>query len=390
MALANRRVHGFTLVELLVVIAIIALLISILLPSLAEAREQAKKAKCLANLRDQMAAAYSYAAEDPNEMLIGVHPRYLETEPGSPILPNCNQSGAGPYGKGRYVSAARRAYGGKSGLHDYREGNPSGGYYDFDDCTGYGRFSTGNLMGPATRPMNKYLYSSSFAERENTIDDLKRDERLELDTFKCPSDVGYISGEDGGDFQGNGIYMSQDLYHRDPISFYDAMGSSYATDSMFIGFPGGDFWQIGPWLRPYTQIPDTGKTVMIKETKGFYGAYWRNLRWPTERRFSMGNHGRLREHNVAFVDGHAAPVLYAVRSDVTGGSWPTAVDWPNAHVIHSGNFLIRGSRLDWVNLEVGTPERPAFSDFWHLMYSGPNWKEHCFPAPFVFDPALQW
>src|SRR5262245_10549528 len=42
---------AFTLVELLVVVAIIALLIAILLPALRGAREQARRAACLANVR---------------------------------------------------------------------------------------------------------------------------------------------------------------------------------------------------------------------------------------------------------------------------------------------------------------------------------------------------
>ncbi len=55
--------RAFTLIEVLVVVAIIALLVAILLPSLAEARNQAQTAKCAAGLRQGVTGAILYQTE---------------------------------------------------------------------------------------------------------------------------------------------------------------------------------------------------------------------------------------------------------------------------------------------------------------------------------------
>jgi prepilin-type N-terminal cleavage/methylation domain-containing protein len=108
------RSRGFTLIELLVVIAIIAILAAILFPVFASARNRAKSAACLSNLR-QVGISLTQYMEDYDsryllaaghsgnakwESFVGQLQPYVKTKdvflcPSSPKKPSTAQQGAG-------------------------------------------------------------------------------------------------------------------------------------------------------------------------------------------------------------------------------------------------------------------------------------------------------
>jgi prepilin-type N-terminal cleavage/methylation domain-containing protein len=78
---APRPQHGFTLVELLVVIAIIGILVALLLPAVQAAREAARRAQCLASIKNVALAVLNYESSQK------VLPAAL-THPDTPVFNN--------------------------------------------------------------------------------------------------------------------------------------------------------------------------------------------------------------------------------------------------------------------------------------------------------------
>lgn len=67
------RKSGFTLIELLLVVAIIAILTSMLMPTVAKTQARAKRVQCLGNLKEDGFAFHVYANDHENLFPMQVH-----------------------------------------------------------------------------------------------------------------------------------------------------------------------------------------------------------------------------------------------------------------------------------------------------------------------------
>lgn len=274
---AKRRT-AFTLLELLVVVAVIALLISILLPSLRRARASAMRAACLSNLKAIAGGGRVYASRDPQGWSIPVHPGPDARDIGEPT----------------YVGAYE--WGGKSGI-----GRP--------DFLGDGsdpldsRYGTRAGFGPATRPMNDLMYNRgfpNFGPRED-LGGMRADTQLTLDLYTCP-------GDDGPPLGGH----CPDWVRHAERSSYDHFGNSYAAN-LFMIRGGSSLESNSPYMRPITRVPTPARTLLFEENIGRWAWAAREDPCPTRPGVDIGAggsirgwHGRDWTFTRSFVDGHAA------------------------------------------------------------------------------------
>lgn len=300
--LSKRR--GFTLIELLVVVAIIALLIAILLPSLAKAKEQAKTTKCVANLKGIGTAMAAYFTEQ-KEWFPFEKRNWPQSPTGAP--------------SGMVLSAFY--YGGHPGY----PGNPPGSNPPFDDAKWRCTFRE--------KPFNPYMYDNLHdileqPSEKNNADFMERRKAMEI--FRCPSDTG-------------GFFVNQSQAEANLPPIFDTQGSSYDINYHFVWL-----WAAlsdPQWApnKPYKPPGVSGPELTAMKTKYLQRAnqFLKHQRGHNVSRFiilyedpfdssqwqklpRIGWHKNWNRHSFLFLDSHAANIYTDVTKGNFGPGWKTS------------------------------------------------------------------
>lgn len=282
----SRSYRGFTLIELLVVVSIIALLISILLPGLKGARDQAKRVACQSNMRNCNTSLITYVSEFDSY----------------PVLFK-NVNGA--------VSWATWSFGGWMGK-DFKT---------FCNSQGLGTF----CFPVSQRPLSIYMMAPQDVSPDHPGQDNvygTYDDRVTaMPVFQCPSDT--LSTQ----------WQWQPGAKLVDMTAYDQCGSSYQMNFYWfyqaearakkelVGFvPAAKLWgkafEIGKrvWRSADEQGGASRFVTMVEDpfdwgiAQGLSSAANANAdgnyKPPTWGVQMMGFHGKWSRHMMAFLDGH--------------------------------------------------------------------------------------
>ncbi len=298
------RKSAFTLIELLVVVAIIALLLSILLPSLSGAREQGKKAKCLANLGNLGKSVYQYANEDRAEQIIPIHMNMMQT---------CQ------YWEWRTINWF--AWGGRSGQIPFLTAGSGGGWIlDDKENPSYPGRPLRYAYAANRRPLNLYMMGSVDSG------DQKR-----LEWFSCPSDTGYPDDP----------RIDDAPLANATRPCYDSIGNSYRGSLYCYTFagqaqsPSTGHFAIGPWGHRISTLVDTGKLILAGEPTFFNMIGRDDQAGLTDEVPVLGWHKRKMMDNLLFCDGSARTTKAEKQLAIdTQGGWGD--DLYREDLIHRG------------------------------------------------------
>lgn len=242
---ARRSRAAFTLVEVLVVISIIALLIGLLLPTLARARDAARVTGCLSNLR-QIGIGH--------ELYLGANRDYVT------------------FGPSLYKT------------WDWYRGYGFGGQMPHPDSLL--RSGREEAPPPYDRPINKYVHGDvdlgHSGTPAQTIDDVK------LPAFHCPADRTFNYQED--------FFSNVARFTMDNV---DAAGTSYSMNVIWQSWGYTTEEALDKMREMRLTRPSKFSPIMDDS------AEW--ALWLT-RTNAVPHHGTQDRHSMLFFDGHAAQV----------------------------------------------------------------------------------
>ena len=215
---------NFTLIELLVVIAIIAILASMLLPALQQAREKGRQAKCLNNMR-QLGMANVMYADSHKEWLVPAY--YPHTNTGilgtwaailTGIKAKTDRSVQGPYGviwTSSFECPSEMAYTPNKVANWYTNYAPNGFLYNTSD---------GKTVSNAFAKMSKFKSpSSTFFIAENRKAEnltLYHENKVEYKHGKF-ANVSFVDGHSGSltrqEFTPAVAYNKEILWFANPV-----------------------------------------------------------------------------------------------------------------------------------------------------------------------------